>query len=171
MRQIPITLGLALLCAACGSEGPSSTDARLTASEDTTDTATAQNSKEWFGTADQLTDCSELALVAAEILNNSRQAEIAPGLDRAIEEQNILSARLRRLATKVATFGGATEQEYISHVLSRGPQFASYVANPQLFDRDPALQNKLNSCVQLINNNPKILEQKNIIFQIPIQNR
>jgi hypothetical protein len=169
MTKFSLLLGLAVLCSACRNEAPSSAENQIAEPAGAEANTLAQNLNKWFPIADELTDCSELAFVAAEIFSNSRQADIAVGLDRAIEEQQILSARLRLLAIKVATFDGASEQDYIKHLVARGPQYARFIANPSSFDQDAAAQSKLNSCMQTINSDPRILEQRNIVFQMSPQ--
>lgn len=175
MLKRSLIVALAILCASCDAGKSADSGHELSQSASTLSDMgqpipNNQQTRDWIGIADQLTDCSEIFFVEAEILNNGRQIEIAPGLDRTIEENKVQSGRLRALAVQVATLSGQSSEEYIGHVTQRGPQYVRYVADPSLFEREKSnVSAQLQNCQMLINSNPEISRVMNQLMSMPVQ--
>ena len=123
----------------------------------------------WLKIAESLTDCSEIAFLEAWVLEASKETEFAPGLERAIEENEILSGRLRLLAAETAEIGGTDKESYRVHIMQRGPQYTEYGTNMGVYEKnEKMLKGKLESCQSIINENPQINKKMALIMKQPI---
>lgn len=125
--------------------------------------------QEWLRRADMITDCSEISFLESWSLRN-QSSEISVGLDRAAEEAQVLSGRLRLVGIETAKISGLSEEQYTSYLKERGPQFMQYAENPEKFFEDSDIfEMEMGKCNKLINSNNRINDIMNSIMQRPVR--